>query len=67
MQDVIASHGLSPNDGNAVASWGRSDAQGQLWLLIVKAIQTAPDQRTTPPIPLVIISTPFGKIWTDCG
>ena len=38
VQNVITAHSLSPGDGNAVLSWGRSDAEAELLTLIEQAI-----------------------------
>lgn len=38
VQNVIAAHSLSLDDGNAVLSWGRSDAEAELFTLIEQAI-----------------------------
>ncbi|HEX4472928.1 MAG TPA: MBG domain-containing protein [Nocardioides sp.] len=46
VQDVMADHGLPDSDLNAVQSWGRPDAQAELWMLIVQAIQKTPAQRS---------------------
>jgi len=44
---TIADHGLSSDDAAAVLSWGRADAEAELWSLLVQAIQTQPSSRTT--------------------
>jgi hypothetical protein len=41
VNDVITGHGLSPADGNAVTSWGRAEAQAELYALLVKAISAS--------------------------
>ncbi len=38
VSNIIAAHSLSPDDGNAVLSWGRSDAEADLFSLIEEAI-----------------------------
>ena len=48
--NTIEDHGLSGDDGSAVLSWGRSDAEAELFALIVQAIDTpaasqTPDQQ----------------------
>ena len=43
---VIRDHGLSSSDFNAVQSWGRSDAEAELWTLIVQAISTPTASRS---------------------
>ncbi|MCO5175761.1 MAG: hypothetical protein M9890_02160 [Thermomicrobiales bacterium] len=44
---VIAVHGLDPDDGDAVLSWAREDALAELWGLVVVAIKTPAESRTT--------------------
>ena len=44
---VLADHHLPASDATAVQSWGRSDAEAELWGQLTKAIRTAPGQRTT--------------------
>ncbi len=45
--NTIADHALPGSDAAAVQTWGREDAEAELWGLIVKAIRTAPASRTT--------------------
>src|ERR1700729_1815305 len=45
--NTIADHGLASTDANAVLSWGRSDAEAELFALIVQAINTSATSRTT--------------------
>ena len=45
--NTISDHGLASTDGNAVLSWGRSDDEGELYALIVQAIN-APAASQTP-------------------
>jgi len=44
---TIVDHGLSADDAAAVQSWGRADAEAELWSLLVQAIQTQPSSRST--------------------
>src|SRR5262249_33829789 len=44
---VINAHGLSPADRGAVLTWARSDAQADLYTLLVGAIRTSATSRTT--------------------
>ncbi|HEX3929790.1 MAG TPA: MBG domain-containing protein [Nocardioides sp.] len=43
---TLADHGLPASDAEAVRSWGRQDAQAELWSIIVEAIKTPAAQRT---------------------
>ena len=45
--NTIADHGLASTDGDAVLSWGRSDAEAELFALIEQAISTPATSRTT--------------------
>ena len=44
--NTLADHGLPESDRDAVLSWGRDDAEAELWALIVEAIDTTESQRT---------------------
>ena len=44
--DTISDHKLPDSDAPAVRSWARSDAEAELWGLLVQAIQAAPADRT---------------------
>ena len=44
---TIRDHRLAAGDADAVQSWGRGDAQAELWALIVQAIQTPAASRST--------------------
>ena len=44
--NTLADHQLPASDDDAVLSWGRAEAQGELWALIVTAIATAASDRT---------------------
>src|SRR5262249_9032377 len=46
VKDIIAAHGLPPDDADAVKSWARADAQAELFALLVKAINTPAASRT---------------------
>ena len=39
VSDTIADHSLNLGDANEVLSWGRADADAELWALLVKAIE----------------------------
>ena len=39
--NTLADHGLPESDRDAVLSWGRDDAEAELWALIVEAIDTS--------------------------
>jgi hypothetical protein len=45
--NTIADHGLATTDRDAVKSWGRADAEAELFSLIVQAIKTTTTSRTT--------------------
>ncbi len=45
--NTISDHGLSSSDAAAVQTWGRDAAEGELWALLVQAINTAAAQQTT--------------------
>src|SRR5262249_39660115 len=45
--NTIADHDLTATDGNAVKSWGRDDAESELFALLVQAITTPAASRTT--------------------
>jgi hypothetical protein len=47
VSNTIRDHGLPSSDANAAQSWGRDDAEAELWALLVQAIKTAPASRTT--------------------
>ncbi len=47
VNNVIAAHSLSPNDGDAVLSWGRSDAEADLFTLLMQAVTTSAASRST--------------------
>jgi Ca2+-binding RTX toxin-like protein len=44
--DVIELHGLSESDTSAVLTWGRSEAQAQLFTLLLNALNTDEDDRS---------------------
>ena len=44
---TIRDHRLAAGDADAVQSWGRGDAQAELWALIVQAIQAPAASRST--------------------
>jgi hypothetical protein len=44
--NTIADHALATTDGNAVKSWGRDDAEAELFALLVQAIKTPAASRT---------------------
>ena len=44
--DVIALHGLSESDTNAVLTWGRSEAQAQLFTRLLNALDEDEDDRS---------------------
>ena len=46
VDDVIALHGLSGSDTNAVLTWGRSEAQAQLFTRLVNALDEDEDDRS---------------------
>ena len=48
--NTLADHGLPSSDAAAAQTWGRDDAEGELWALLTQAIQTpaaarSPDQQ----------------------
>ena len=45
--NTIQDHGLASTDANAVLSWGRGDAQAELFSLIEQAITTSSSSRST--------------------
>ena len=45
--NTIQDHGLAATDANAVLSWGRNDAEAELFALIEQAIETPSTSRTT--------------------
>ena len=45
--NTIQDHGLAATDTNAVLSWGRNDAEAELFALIEQAIETPSTARTT--------------------
>jgi hypothetical protein len=46
VQNTLHDHQLPSSDSDAVLSWGRDDAEAELWALIVGAINTPVGQRT---------------------
>jgi hypothetical protein len=46
VQTTISDHNLSADDADAVRSWGRADAEAELYILLVKAINTSAASRT---------------------
>ena len=40
VQNTLAEHGLPSSDAAAVQTWGRADAEAELWALIINAIST---------------------------
>jgi hypothetical protein len=46
VQTTISDHNLSADDADAVRSWGRADAEAELYGLVVKAINTSASSRT---------------------
>ena len=46
VNNTIDAHGLASDDGDAVLSWGRSDAEAELFALIVQAINTPAASRS---------------------
>jgi hypothetical protein len=46
VSNTLADHQLPASDREAVLSWGRAEAQGELWALIVDALTTSADGRT---------------------
>ena len=47
VSNVIAAHSLSSDDGDAVLSWGRSDAESELFTLLMQALTTSAASRST--------------------
>ncbi len=47
VSNVITAHSLSPDDGDAVLSWGRSDAEAELFTLLMQALTTSAASRST--------------------
>lgn len=44
--DTLADHGLPGSDANAASTWGRDDAESELFLLLTQAAKTPPISRT---------------------
>jgi hypothetical protein len=47
VSNVLADHGLPPSDNDAAQSWGRYDAEAELFGLLEQAITTTASARTT--------------------
>lgn len=45
--NTLSDHGLPASDADAAGTWGRSDAEAELWALLVQAIQAPAASRTT--------------------
>ncbi len=45
--NTLTDHGLPQSDFDAAQTWGRDSAEGELWALLVQAINTPADQQTT--------------------
>ena len=46
VDNTLADHDLPASDREAVLSWGRDDAEAELWALIVEAVKTPAGERT---------------------
>jgi hypothetical protein len=47
VSNTLTDHGLPESDFDAAQTWGRDTAEGELWALLVQAVNTPADQQTT--------------------